>query len=121
MSHNGGRKVIGVLLPEAVTSLRIGQLPIGTMIGQVPLGTIIGGAALAGVGHRHLREPLDRHLDPFHHTSKHALHHSANHLSPGLLCTRWTEVTIEWLLRTYVATSTYVSEAFSDLRHLLIY
>ena len=50
MSHNGGRKVIGALLPEAVTSLRIGQLPIGPLIGHLPLGAMIGGAALAGIG-----------------------------------------------------------------------
>ena len=50
--HNGGRKVLGlmILTVGSVTSLRIGQLPVGTMIGQVPLGTIIGGAALAGIG-----------------------------------------------------------------------
>ena len=82
ISHNC-RKVLGLILPGGpVTSLGIGQLPIGTIIGQLPLGAMMGGAALAGVGQRkpmldnmnqslgpHL-EPLHRHLAPLHRLSK---------------------------------------------------
>ena len=50
ISHNC-RKVLGLILTVgSVTSLGIGQLPIGAMIGHLPLGAMIGGAALAGIG-----------------------------------------------------------------------
>ena len=124
ISHNC-RKVLGLILTGGpVTSLGIGQLPIGTMIGQLPLGTMIGGAALAGVGHRkpmldnmnqslgpHL-EPLHRHLAPLHRLSKKKKQPSSKkkhlsskkkHLSSEklLLCTRWTEVTMPWSQKGY--------------------
>ena len=48
--------VVGILAVESVTSLGIGQLPIGTLIGDNPLGAVSCGAALAGIRHGVSRE-----------------------------------------------------------------